>query len=407
MSKMIINGGNALFGEITVSGSKNAALPILFSTVITKGISKIKNVPDIGDTRIAITLLSDMGAIISRDGDTVTVDTRELKYVEPNAALVSMIRASTYLIGASLARFGRSSVGGYGGCNFSKRPIDMHLDAAIALGAEVDSGLVRARKLKGGEITFKKCSVGATINAIIMASVADGETVIRTYAREPHVTSLIDFLSSAGADIRLTDEEIRINGKELHGGSISVIGDMIEAGTYLTAGLITGGNVRVSGIDTETLSAFISTLKVLGASVDVTDDTVSACISGKSLPVSVIAEPYPKFPTDLQPIIAPLLAKTAGGEIYDTVWCSRYGYLAELAKFGVDYEIRDGGALIKPSNIIPASAVAPDLRGGAACVLTALLANGKSTVHSFDTVQRGYENIAKKLRSLGADINIY
>ena len=404
MPKLIINGGKSLFGEVAIGGSKNAALPILFSTIITKGTSIIKNVPDIGDTRVALQLLSNMGALVSREGNTVTVDTRELVYCDPSEELVSKIRASTYLLGASLARFGKAAIGRYGGCNFAKRPIDMHIKAALSLGARLDSDTICVDRLVGSLITFEKCSVGATINAVIMAVVAEGKTVIRSYAKEPHVTALIDFLLSAGADISVTDDEIRINGRELHGGNTTVIGDMIEAGTYLAAGLITDGCVRVTGIEVDTLSSFITVLSELGASIEVSGCSISASRLENPRSVRVVAAPHPEFPTDLQPIIAPLLARFSGGEIFDTVWESRFGYLSELSKFGLDYNLSDCVAIIKPSDFNPANVIAPDLRGGAAVILAALAAKGKSTVSSIETVQRGYENIEEKLRSLGADV---
>lgn len=406
MSKIIINGGRRLFGEIYVSGSKNAALPILFATIVTRGISKIKNIPDIGDVRVAMKLLSDMGARICREGDAVYIDTTELKYRDPDNLSVSRIRASTYLIGSCLARFGISSLGNYGGCNFSARPIDMHIKACRALGAVAESGYVRAPRLVGGNIHFEKPSVGATINAVIMASSAHGETVITGHAREPHVNSLVDFLISAGADISITDSEIRISGRELRGGNITVIGDMIEAGTYLAAGLITDGAVKVSGVDAESLSAYLSILEDIGAQNIITTDSISSKMCREPREVSVKAMPYPGFPTDLQPIIAPVLSKMHGGVITDTVWESRFGYLEALSKFGIDYHITDGSAHVMPSHIHHADVHSPDLRGGAACILAALAAKGESTVHSSDTVLRGYEDLIGKMRHIGADIRI-
>lgn len=406
MEKIIINGAPPLFGEVKVSGSKNAALPILFSTVITHGISVIENLPDIGDTAVALKILEELGAHIVRLGSVVYIDTRELVYSSPNNSLVSKIRASTYLIGACLSRFGECVLGDFGGCNFSKRPIDLHILACEALGASIDNDKITAKNLVGAEINFPKPSVGATVNAIILAAAANGETVIRGHAREPHINALVDFLISAGADIVFSETEIRIKGKPLSGGRATVIGDMIEAGTYLVAGLVTDGCVTVRGIHTQTMSALLNYLSSLGAELSVGEEDISVRRGDCSYPIRVIAEPYPGFPTDLQPIMAPLMACLSGGILRDTVWQSRFGYLREISAFGVRSSPVGQGYIIKKSVIKPALATSPDLRGGMACVLCALAAEGKSIIASAKTVLRGYENLEQKLRALGADVKI-
>lgn len=407
MKRIILNGRARLVGDVRVGGSKNAALPIIFATLITRGISEITNLPDIGDVRVALDIISELGAKVSRLGDTTLIDTRSLSYTEPSPDLISKIRASTYLIGASLSRFGRVKISEFGGCNFANRPIDMHLDACRILGAELNGDLLVTRGLVGGNIIFSKASVGATVNAIILAAAAKGTTRICGFAREPHIDALVDFLTSAGADIRRTESTITIVGRELHGGKITVIGDMIEAGTYLTAGLLTGGRVSVHGCNLPEVQTFLPFITALGAGVTVENDAVTACLSERAEYISVTAAPYPAFPTDLQPIIAPLLAKNAGGEIIDTVWSTRFGYLKTLAAFGVTSEISGNRAHIFPSTSIhPATVTAPDLRGGMASLLLALCAEGESIINSAEIILRGYEKLQEKLYALGQSIII-
>ena len=406
MKRIIVNGPSRLVGELSVSGSKNAALPIIFACVITRGVSEIRSLPDIGDVRIALEIIKKFGARITRSGEVTYIDTNNLTYCPPNDDLVSKIRASTYLIGACLARFGECRLTSFGGCNFAYRPIDMHLDACHILGADIIDDKITAPRLLGNKISFKKQSVGATVNAIILAATASGETRITGFAAEPHIDALIDFLVSAGASIERTSEEIIINGRELHGGSITVIGDMIEAGSYLVAGLLTGGAVRVKNCRADDMNAFLDSLSALGAENCISGNSVTSCLAAKGKYVSIEATPYPGFPTDLQPIIAPLIAHNSGGEIVDTVWPTRFGYLNTLSAFGVNYDVSYNHAIINPSSIKPAAVTAPDLRGGAACLLCALVADGRSDIRSAEIVLRGYENLEQKLRSIGADIKI-
>ncbi len=406
MKKIEIEGGSPLFGEITVSGSKNAALPIIFSCILTKGISKIENLPDIGDVHVALELLSDFGAKILYEANTLIVNTENLVYVVPKSELVSEIRASTYLIGSCLSRFGLCHLQPFGGCSFANRPIDMHLSACRALGANVNENEISADRLCAAEIVFDKPSVGATVNAILLSVCAEGKTIIRGCATEPHIDSLIDFLSSCGASIHRSDRDIFIEGRELHGGSIRIIGDMIETGSYLAAGLITEGEVVVRDAPIDDMTATLEVFDRLGAEIFVSGSTVSARMRGKSKYLSVIATPYPGFPTDLQPIIAPLMAKYSGGGITDTVWQTRFGYLRSLSNFGVASQMRNNSVFIGKSVLNCGKAISPDLRGGFACILTSLVAHGKSEIYSAEIILRGYENLEKKLRSIGAQIKI-
>ena len=405
MKRIVVSGGAPLIGDIAVSGSKNAALPIIFSCILINGISEIDNLPDIGDTRVALDLLRSFGAVIERRGSITLIDTRRLSYVKPDENLVEKIRASTYLIGSCLSRFGACHLMPFGGCNFSLRPIDMHLSACRSLGAIVNDNIILCHSLRGAEINFDKPSVGATVNAILLSATATGRTVIRGCAIEPHIDALIDFLNSAGACILRNGREIEIFGRELHGGKIKVIGDMIEAGSYLALGIMTGGKIRTHNSPISDMTSVIDALRELGADVVCENDSISACLnSGNHLRLT--ATPYPGFPTDLQPIFAPLMAGNMGGEICDTVWESRFGYLNALFAFGVRSSVRGNRATIYKSDLHTASAVCPDLRGGMACLMCALSVEGKSEIYSAETILRGYEKLEEKLSAVGADIKI-
>ncbi len=403
MSSFVINGGKRLAGRICVGGSKNAVLPMIFSTVLMYGQSVIVGVPDITDVRVALSLISDLGAVWYMDGDRLYVDTAHLEYVTPNADLSSRIRASAYLLGACLGRFGRADICTVGGCSFDNRPIDMHISAATKLGAECEKCEITAKTLHGSDIIFEKTSVGATINAILMASAAKGKTRIFGYAREPHVYSLINFLVSAGACIKPCNEYIEIEGRVLHGGSGGVIPDMIEAGTYLALSLAARSDLEIFGASREDLDSFVHALVNAGACIRLGASSIVA--DGEfDEPAIITAAPHPAFATDLQPQMVPLLATFCGGRITDTVWHSRFGYLTELAKHGIEYDCSGNTAFIKPSRICPARTVAPDLRGGAALLIAALVSDGESIIDSAQIIKRGYENIVEKLRLVGAEI---
>ncbi len=402
MGKFIINGGVPLYGKVRVSGSKNSALPILFATLAVRGVSHIRSLPDIGDVRVALDILRSFGARIHQEGDVTEIDTRILNYASPPAEKLACLRASTYLIGAGLVRFGRVELPEIGGCNFSARPIDMHLDTVRAFGGSVDSSALELPSPHGAKICFLKRSVGATVNALILASGIPDESVIEGAACEPHIMNLVAFLRSAGAQIEYECGTFRVQGCELGGAEVTVGGDMIEAGTYLAAALVTGGRVKVSGIDPLELSSFTSLLCECGAECRTEPDGIIA--SGRlTRPSQVVTGAYPDFPTDLQPIIAPVLAHS-GGKITDTVWCDRFGYLDELRRLGVSSRRLGNTAEIFPSEYKCATATAPDLRGGMALILAALGADGVSVIDSAHTVLRGYEAPEVKLRALGAEI---
>lgn len=410
MKKIVVNGGRRLSGEIRASGSKNAALPLIFASMLARGRSVLLNVPRIGDVLVALDIMSELGAEINFTKNRLVIDTEHMRYAPPSPALISKIRASTYLIGASLVRFGRFLLSDFGGCSFSLRPIDLHIKSAISLGAKRVGNTLVADGLSGAKIELEKPSVGASINTLIMAAGAKGVTEIRGFAKEPHVLSVIDFLRAMGADITLTDQVITVKSAPLSSAEFSVIGDMIEAGTYVTFALITDGKIKVTGIDPTELSAFISALSDLGYTPETGADFISVNAKDHKqkakAPSHIIADPYPGFPTDLQPIMAPLLAHNEGGKITDNVWQGRLGYLDSLAPFGLDFSRDISSAKIEKSGFSPAITVAPDLRGGAAALAAALSAKGTSEIHSPDIILRGYENIIEKLTSLGADVKL-
>jgi len=403
MSRLCISGGKRLCGEIRVGGSKNAALPILFATIATKGITRLDCVPDILDVRVTLQILECFGARIRAEGQSLIIDTRALSYTRINSQLTSSLRASTYLIGSCLARFGRAELSTDGGCSFGARPIDMHVSAAEALGSVRDGDALLAPTLSGGMIRFEKISVGATVNALIMCAAAEGESQIYGFAREPHVFSLIDFLVTAGADIKVFTDHISVKGAALSGSYSKIIPDMIEAGTYLALSIATDSDITVVGANSSELTSFCAFLTKYGAMIENGDGFMRA---GGSLSgfAELTTGPYPDFPTDLQPQIAPLMALGGGGRITEGVWRERFSYLTELSKFGVSYRRFDGGAEIYPSRLTSAACTATDLRGGAALLIAALSAKGESVIESAELINRGYQDISSKLSRLGAYI---
>jgi len=404
MSDVIIRGARPLYGEIIPSGSKNAALPILFATIATRGISRIYNLPDIGDVRVAMEILKMLGAKIAYVGDAMLIDTECLNYVKIPRELTSKIRASSYLIGACLARFGCFHLSDFGGCNFCNRPIDMHLAAARAIGAETDDEKITSTRLSGGRIHFRVPSVGATVNALVMASAAEGDTVIEGGATEPHVRAVAGFLISAGAKIEFSDKEIYVSPGELHGAEITVIPDMIEAGTYLLAAPMTGGRISILYPYPYELESFLDPLSSSGVGVSICNGKITA-YGAAEREIEITTAPYPGYPTDLQPQMAPLMAKFCGGVIRERVWQSRFSYLDALSPFGVRYTLNGSDARIYSSRLSAADTSSPDLRGGAAALLTALCTDGESKINNTETIDRGYSNIWKRLAALGADIN--
>ena len=405
MASFVVNGGTALSGDVCISGSKNAALPILFATLIARGENEIYNLPSITDVAVALDILRGFGAKISCSGNLTLIDTEKLEYALPSEKNVAAIRASTYLIGSCLSRFGISDIMHFGGCNFSKRPIDFHIEAAEAFGAVLSGDTLYNSNPKAAEYTVKKRSVGATVNALLLAAGTSGRSKIYGAAEEPHIEALIAFLSSAGAQISHKNGEITVTGGALHSGRAAISADMIEAGTYMLASLATGGRTRIFGAPINELSALLDTLSEAGAKYEIGDGFLLTK-APPNKPINITTAPYPGFPTDLQPLMAPLLAKRLGGSICDTVWQGRFGYLRELSRFGVLSEIKGDRAEIFSSSISAANASATDLRGGAAALICALMAKGESKISGAELVLRGYERPIEKLRSLGAKIEL-
>ncbi len=401
MGKFRIVGGAPLFGTVKVSGSKNGALPVIFATLATYGISKIINLPDIGDVRVALSLVEAYGAKVWREGDCTFIDTRELKWASPPESLITPLRASTYLLGATAVRFERAEIRCFGGCNFSPRPIDLHLMALESHGAEISGKDIRLPKLLPSTLDFPIRSVGATVNALILAAGCQGESIINGCASEPHIQTLIDYLRSAGCEIEFENDRARVRGGTLGGGEVRIPGDMIEAGSFLALSILTGGSLRVSGVNYRELNSFYEPLLLAGVRM-----AGEGSIELRGAPRSAIhvkTAPYPGFPTDLQPIIAPVMS-ISGGSIDETVWCGRFGYLRELARFNIASRLVGSRAEIFPSEIAPAIATAPDLRGGMALVIAALAADGESEIENAECVLRGYERLPQKLSLVGAEI---
>lgn len=407
MERLIVVGGKPLKGTVRVGGSKNAALPLIFATILTENACTIENLPSIRDVEMSLEILTSMGATVRYlDRTTVEIDTKDLRPALPPPGLVSALRASTYLMGAMLGRFGRAYVQDFGGCNFSPRPIDMHLYAARMLGASIEENTLSAPGgLHGAILAFNKVSVGATVNALLMSVTAKGTTVIENAACEPHVDNLILFLRSMGAQILRIGTSLVIEGGALRGGRASVVGDMIEGGTYLLAGLATGGCVTVTGCDSAHLSSFLSLLSEGGARVVIQNGKIT--LSGAlSSPLLIKTAPYPAFPTDLQPQTAAVLAVHMGGVVTEEVFPHRFGYLSALETMGLSFVKNGSTAYIFPSRLIPATVTATDLRGGAALLLAALSAKGESVIEGASCILRGYEDIVEKFSSLGADIKL-
>ena len=406
MKSIIIEGARRLEGDVSVSGSKNAVLPIIFACILTNGVSKIENIPDIGDVSVALEIISALGAMVERRENIAMIDTRNMSYRQLSKESVAKIRASTYLIGSCLSRFGVCHLLPFGGCGFSHRPIDLHLMACRSLGGEVRDEAIYADSLVGGEIIFPIRSVGATVNAILLAASADGDSVIKGCATEPHIDSLIEFINSAGGSVRRQGSTVYVSGRSLQGGEICIFGDMIEAGSYLGVGLMSGGEVKIKNCPVDQMDSVFSAFRSLGAEICFDKDYVSARMSSEARSIVVNAEPYPGFPTDLQPIFAPIMAWGMGGKIFDFVWENRFGYLDNLSCFGVKCKRYGNTAEIFTSKIHPSVSDSPDLRGGFACLMCALMADGVSRIDSAEIILRGYEGLEAKLSKIGARIKI-
>ena len=414
MEKIIINGGKRLFGDVYINGMKNAALPIIFATILTGDKCVIENVPMVSDITMSFEILSAMGANIKMlDETTVEIDTSDLVGGTSPFDLVSRMRGSTYLLGAELARFKKSSVGYPGGCDFGSRPIDMHIKGFQALGATVseDENYVYAdapNGLSGSSIYFDIVSVGATVNIMLAATLADGLTVIENAAREPHIVDLANFLNTCGANISGAGTSvIKIRGvSELHGSTYAIIPDMIEAGTYMTAVAATGGEVNIKGVIPKHLEIVSTKLTEMGVQIETFDDYLKVTSDGKLKSTNIKTLPYPGFPTDMHPQFSTLLAIAEGeGVVSETIWKTRFRYVKELEKMGATVTVEPPNATFMGVEKLHGAHVrSVDLRAGAAIIVAGLVAEGTTEISDIFTIERGYVDIVGKLQALGADI---
>ena len=415
MTQYIIQGGKPLSGVVTISGAKNAAVAILPATLLVSGVCRIENVPDISDVRLLLEILSDMGAGIRRlSPNTLEIDSTRVRDSEASVALVRRIRASYYLIGAQLGRFGHARVALPGGCNFGARPIDQHIKGFEALGAEVElqNGYVCATApengLTGSRINLDVVSVGATMNIMIGAALANGTTIIENAAKEPHIVDLANFLNAMGARISGAGTDvIKIRGvKSLRGGAYSIIPDQIEAGTYMAAAAAVGGDVLVQNVIPKHMDTISAKLREMGVRVTEYDDAIHVQRTGKLRRANVKTLPYPGFPTDMQPQIAVCMALASGVSIItESIYDTRFRYCAELNRMGANIKVETKIAVINGVDALHGCTVhACDLRAGAAMVIAGLAADGTTVVEEIEYIERGYENLVEKLRALGADI---
>ncbi len=415
MKQYLIRGGKPLSGVVSVSGAKNAAVAILPAALLINGCCRIENVPDISDTRLLLEILDSMGAKIRRlSPNTIDIDCSHARDSEANDALVRRIRASYYFIGAQLGRFGHARVALPGGCNFGPRPIDQHIKGFEAMGASVDviNGYVCANApaegLCGGRVNLDMVSVGATMNIMIGAVLADGITIIENAAKEPHVVDLANFLNAMGAKVSGAGTDvIKIRGvKSLHGGSYTIIPDQIEAGTYMAAVAAAGGNVLIQNLIPKHMDCISAKLREMGASVTEYDDSIRVERIDRLKKANVKTLPYPGFPTDMQPQIAVCMALAQGTSIItESIYDTRFRYCAELCRMGASIKVETKVAVISGVESLTGCTVhACDLRAGAAMVIAGLAAEGTTVIEDVEYIERGYETLIEKLSALGADI---
>ena len=417
VEKYVINGGATLRGEVEISGAKNAAVAIIPAALLVDGVCRIENIPQISDADMLLTILSHLGAQVRfLNKTTIEIDCTSVRCVDAPFDLTRKIRASYYLIGAMLGRFGRAKTTMPGGCNFGVRPIEQHIKGMTALGADVDvrNGFVYAEtpdgKLHGARIYLDKVSVGATMNIILAATLAHGRTIIENAAREPHIVDLANFLNSMGADIRgAGTDTVKVNGVEkLHGGSYTIIPDQIEAGTYMVAAAATGGEVLIRNVIPKHLECISAKLRETGTIIQENEDSVFVRGAKHLRRANVKTLPYPGFPTDMQPQMGSLLCLANGTSVItEGIYDNRFKYVNELRKMGAEIQV-DGRVAVNEGGQELSGAVvqACDLRAGAAMVIAGLCAKGTTIVEDVHYIERGYENFVGKLRALGADISV-
>ena len=416
MARYEIQGGKPLNGTVTISGAKNAAVAILPAALLVKGKCRIENVPNISDVRILLSILSGMGAKIeSPEPGVVEIDSTDVTCTNPDKELVRKMRASYYLMGVLLGRFGRAHVALPGGCNFAARPIDQHIKGFMALGAEVEEtdeyvDLQPGEDgLCGNRISLDMASVGATVNIMVAGVLLPGQTIIENAAKEPHIVDLANFLNTMGARVYgAGTDTIKIRGvDELKGGTYTIIPDQIEAGTYLAAVAAAGGNVLVQNVIPKHMECITTKLQEMGAKIVNYDDAIRIQVGGRLRRTTVKTRPYPGFPTDMQAQVCVCMALASGvSRLTESVYETRFfGYCTELESMGANIQINGKTAtVVGVENLYGSTVCAHDLRAGAALVIAGLAAHGTTYVDDIHYVERGYENLIGKFTALGAEI---
>lgn len=413
MDRFIINGGKRLSGEVSISGAKNAAVAIIPAVILSDGVCRIENIPNINDVSLISRILVEMGATVKMvNKSTLEIDPRGIVSPVASYELVRRMRASYYLLGALLGKFSRAIVSLPGGCDFGVRPIDQHLKGFMSLGAtyRVEGGMVyvEADRLVGNHMYMDVVSVGATVNIMLAAVKAEGMTIIENAAKEPHIVDLANFLNSMGADVRGAGTDvIKIRGVQyLKGVTYSIIPDQIEAGTYMVAAAATAGNVLVKNVIPKHLESISAKLEEMGVIIEEYDEAVRVISDGNLNKCNVKTMPHPGFPTDMQPQITTLLTLAKGTSIVtESVWDNRFRYVEELGRFGAQISVDGKIAVVEGvERLIGAPVKATDLRAGAAMVIAGLVACDTTTIDNISHIERGYEDIVNKLSALGADI---
>lgn len=414
MEQYAIKGGNPLVGEVEIGGAKNAALGVLAAAIMTDDTVIVDNIPDVRDINVLLNAMESIGVVVNRiDRHTAKINASMISAFVIEDEFIKKIRASYYLLGALLGKYKHAEVALPGGCNIGSRKIDLHIKGFKALGAEVkiEHGLIiaDAQRLKGAHIYLDTVSVGATINIMLAAALAEGKTVIENAAKEPHVVDVANFLNSMGANIKGAGTDVvRITGvQKLHASEYAIIPDQIEAGTFMLAAAITKGDVTVKNVIPKHLESTTAKLIEMGCQVEESDDAVRVVASRRLESTQVKTLPYPGFPTDMQPQISVALALANGTSIVtESIFDNRFKYVDELAKMGSNIKVESNTAIIEGVNhFTSADLTAPDLRAGAALVLACLTADGFSTVDDIKYIERGYEDFHIKLQSLGAQID--
>ncbi len=414
MSKFIIQGGKKLEGEVKISGSKNAALPIIAATILVRGKTTLYNVPDIQDVQTMFEIIKDIGGKVTRKNNKIIVDTSKIHTYEIPEELMRKMRSSVILAGAIIGKYHKANFSYPGGCEIGSRPIDLHLKGFEKLGIitkeEYGEIICSTEKIEGTSIHLDFPSVGATENIILAACLAEGITILTNAAKEPEIEDMVKFLNKAGAKIKgAGTDRVEITGvKKLSEISYNIMPDRIEAGTYLVAGAITGGNIKITNVNPKHIEPILNKLEEANCTLDVGKNYVAINAHKRIKAVDIKTMPYPGFPTDMQSIFGALLSTAKGTSIItENIFENRYKYIQELNRMGAKIKVEGRTAVIKGTRRIQGTnVVASDLRGGAALIIEALVAKGITQVDNVHYILRGYENIEEKLKKLGAKIFI-